>query len=183
MKNIVLSILILFFVAPELYSQDRTEKRKAYKIWVKKMDGSKVNGYLYSTTEQGINISTSSSAEDLSLILIEAENIREIRLRRKGSVGRGLGIGFLGGALIGAIIGFADGDNDDKCSPFFGGQICTEGKKSGEKATELAVGLGIFGAGVGAVVGTGKKKFLIDGNTDTYISNLVVLKNYSLVIN
>jgi hypothetical protein len=89
-----------------------------------------------------------------------------IKLRRKGAVGKGAGIGFLSGVAIGSILGFASGDRS-----FF-----TKETKAGLGA----IYIGAVGTGVGAIVGTGKKKIPIDGNVETYITQLNSLTNYAL---
>ncbi len=180
MKNIALMVLVLLFIAPGLHSQNKKEKIKVYKVWVTKIDGSNVKGFFYAADEQGITISRSITLDESDLVLVEVENISLIKIRRKGAVGKGAGIGFLSGAAVGAIIGFAEGDDDPICSSFVFGTFCFEGSTAGEKAVGGAIGLGVIGSGVGAIVGTGKKKIPIDGNTNTYITQLNSLKNYTL---
>ena len=58
--------------------------------------------------------------------------------------------------------------------------FCFEGSTAGEKAAGGAIGLGVIGSGVGAIVGTGKNKIPIDGNAETYITQLNSLTNYTI---
>jgi hypothetical protein len=175
MKVIAISVLILLFIAPGLYCQNKTGKKKVYKVWVTKMDGSKIYGFLFAANEQGISITETKSLEGLNSILVEVENIREIRVRRKGSVGRGAGWGAVSGAALGAIIGLASGDDPENQFLY--------SASAEEKAGVSAIVLGGIGGGFGAIIGTGKKKILIDGNTKVYVSQLTTLKNYSLTYN
>lgn len=169
MKNIALTVLVFLFIAPGLHSQNRKEKIKVYKVWVTKMDGSKQKGFFYAADEKGITISKSKTPDKSKLVLVEAKSINIIKIRRKGAVGKGAGIGFLSGAAVGAIIGFADGDEF----------LFPKEAKAGIAGAFI----GVIGTGVGAIVGTGKKKILIDGNAETYRIQLNSLTNYTLTRN
>ena len=163
-------LMVLLLVAPNICAQNKTKKIKVYKVWVTKMDGSKVRGFFYAADAQGVTISNSKTPDESNLLLVEAENIRLIKMRRKGAVGKGAGIGFLSGAAFGGIIGYAGGDDEP-------------GLLSATKETKAGVGaivFGLVGTGVGAIVGTGKKKIHIDGNIETYRIQLNSLTNYVL---
>lgn len=169
MKNIALMVLVFLFIAPGLHGQNKKEKIKVYKVWVTKMDGSNVRGFFYAADEQGITISKSKTPDESNLLMVEAGNISLIKLRRKGAVGKGAGIGFLSGAAVGAIIGLADGDEF----------LFPKEAKAGIAGAFI----GVIGTGVGAIVGTGKKKIPIDGNAETYRIQLNSLTNYTLTRN
>ena len=173
-------VMVLLLVAPNICAQNKTKKIIVYKVWVTKMDGSKVRGFFYAADAQGVTISKSKTPDESNLLLVEAENIRLIKMRRKGAVGKGAGIGFLSGAAFGAIIGYASGDDGLRCTSTVIGTLCFEGSTAGEKAIIEAIGLGIIGSGVGAIVGTSKKKIHIDGNIETYRIQLNSLTNYVL---
>jgi hypothetical protein len=162
--------MVLLLVAPNICAQDKTKKIKVYKIWVTKMDGSKVKGFFYAADEQGITISKSKVQDESNLLMVEAANISLIKIRRKGAVGKGAGIGFLSGAAFGAIMGYAAGDDE------FGWFSLTKE----DKASVGAISFGVVGTGVGALWGTGKMKIPIDGNAETYITQLKSLTNYTI---
>ena len=111
-------VMVLLLIAPGFYAQSKSKKVKVYKIWITKMDGSEMKGFFYAADEQGITISRSITFDESDLLMVEAGNISLIKLRRKGAVGKGAGIGFLSGAAVGAIIGFAGGDDDPSCASF-----------------------------------------------------------------
>lgn len=67
--------------------------------------------------------------------------------RARGAL-EGLAIGLPGGAVLGALIGFASGG--DTCNP---NQFCILQFSAAEKAALFAVGLGVVGALVGSIVG------------------------------
>ncbi len=170
-SHTLLVAMVLLLIAPGIYAQNKTKKVKVYKIWITKMDGSKVRGFFYAADAQGVTISKSKTPDESNLLSVEAENISLIKMRRKGAVGKGAGIGFLSGAAVGGIIGYAAGDAQEP--GFFA--LTKETKAGG-----AAILFGLVGTGVGAIVGTGKKKIPIDGNIETYRIRLNSLTNYAL---
>ena len=148
------------------------QKSKPYKVWIKQMDNPTViKGFLSSVDEYSLKIGKNISAVDsASVIIVDAERINLIKLRRKGRIGRGAGIGAASGVLLGGILGLADGDDEP-------------GWFSATKE-EKAVGGGILlvipGAAVGAGVGAIKKKIEIGGNMENYRMNIAELRTYSL---
>jgi hypothetical protein len=82
--------------------------------------------------------------------------------KRKGSVGRGLLIGFVSGAILGGLIGLASGNDEEEFSwddfPYY-----FEPRTAGEKAVSTGAALGILGGIIGGVVGAlAKKSFTIN---------------------
>ncbi len=148
------------------------QKRKPHKVWIKQMDNSTViKGFLYSADDDSVKISkTIAGIDSTSVIRVDAERINLIKLRRKGRIGRGIGIGAASGALLGGILGLADGDDEP------GWFSATKE----EKAVGGGVLLFIPGAAVGAGVGAIKKKIVIEGNMENYRKKIVELRTYSL---
>lgn len=165
---------IIFFVAIVLMFPYHliAQKSKPYKVWIDQMDNSNViKGFLYSVDEYSLKISKDKTGLDsTSVIIVDAERINLIKLRRKGRIGRGAGIGAASGALLGGILGLADGDDEP------GWFSATKE----EKATGGGILLAIPGAAVGAGVGAIKKKIVIDGNMENYSMNLDKLRAYAL---
>ncbi|MDU8885228.1 hypothetical protein RXV94_03585 [Yeosuana sp. MJ-SS3] len=168
-KTLLFSIALIIGV--NSYSQNKPDKIKVYKAWVKLMNGSIEKGVLYLADSTGVSLSDGMTSDNLQYI--EAEKIREIRIRKKGSVGKGVWIGALSGATLGAIIGLASGDDQ-------GGWF---GFSKEEKAAMNAVGFGVVGAGFGALGGNAKKKIIINGHTNIYLENLKLIKSNSLTRN
>jgi hypothetical protein len=67
---------------------------------------------------------------------------------RSAALGRGLGFGFLAGAAVGAMLGYADGD--DECAE---GDWCILDLSAGDKAVVGGAVIGGLGAAIGALVG------------------------------
>ncbi len=64
--------------------------------------------------------------------------------------------------------------------PFLALTLTVEGTTAGEKAASWAVGLGIAGTVVGAVVGSKKETFLINGDSKNYLMYFDEIQTYSV---
>ena len=165
MRPILLFLAFLMSFSYGLNAQNNSKTIQIHKVWVNSMDGSKTKGVLYSADEQSIKISKNNSFSNSNLIVVDSEKIDVIKIRRKGKIGKGAWIGAASGAGFGVALGLA-ADNDDW---------------EGVVATASGLFFGIIGTGVGAAVGTIKKKIQINGNSELYINNLSYLQSISLV--
>jgi len=165
-KIIILSIVLI--ICTNSFAQNKSDKIKVYKAWVKLLDGSKAKGVLYAADSSGVKLSDGITSDNLNTL--SAEKIKEIRIRKKGRVGKGVWIGALSGATFGAIMGIASGDDEAGWFSF----------SKEEKAAMNAIGLGTLGAGIGALVATGKKKIIINGDLNNYKIQLGLIQSYSL---
>jgi small nuclear ribonucleoprotein (snRNP)-like protein len=162
-------LLLLVFLIPFSYglnAQNNSKKIQIHKVWVKTMDGTKTTGVLYSADEQSIKISKNNSFSNSNLIVIESEKIDFIKIRRKGKIGKGAWIGAASGAGFGVVLGIAATDDNDW---------------DGVAGTVSGLFFGIVGTGVGAIVGSNKKKIQINGDSELYLSNLSFLQSASLL--
>lgn len=177
MKKIKLSVIVMLCALNILFAQEQNKKFKVHKVWVSKMDNSKVvKGTLLEANDESLIIIGKKSSE------IMVKDIYKIKIRRKGKVGKGAGIGAATGVATGLVIGFASGDDPDKTvdGGWLFGTYTVEGTTAGEKATAWAVGLGIAGTVVGAVVGSKKEVFLINGDTIKYQMYFNEIQSYSM---
>ena len=178
MNKIKLSVIVLLCSLNVLFTQETNKKFKVHKVWVSKIDNSKViKGILLEVNDESLNIIGKKNAE----IIIKIKDIHKLKIRRKGKVGRSAGIGAGIGAATGGIIGLVSGDDPDKTvdAGWFG-TWTVEGTTAGEKAVAWAVGLGITGTIVGAVVGTKKESFLINGDLGNYQTYFSEIQTYSM---
>jgi small nuclear ribonucleoprotein (snRNP)-like protein len=162
-------LFLLVFLMPFSYglnAQNSAKTTKVYKVWVTKMDGSKTKGVLYSADEQSIKIAKNKSFSSSDLIVIDGEKIDLIKIRRRGKIGRSTWIGAASGVGFGVLFGLAVDEGDG-----YGGLVTS--------ATGLF--FGIVGTGVGAGVGTIKKRIRISGNSEIFSSNLAYLQSISLL--
>ena len=158
----LLPVLALVFSLTAGHSQ----KVKTYKAWVTFTDDIRIRGTFYSAETDGLML----IGEDLNEIRIDPKKVKTISLRRKGSVGKGVWIGALSGAVVGAIAGYASGDDEP-------GWFSSTAE---EKAAGGAIFLSFPGAGIGALIGSARTVFAINGNYQTYLTRLPELEKYAL---
>jgi hypothetical protein len=146
-------------------------KKKTYKAWVTLINqNDKVKGYLYAVNDSSIVVSSSSEllADEYSASLnntIAVANIKKIRLRKKGNVGKGYIIGTSIGIVTGIILGATASEGDGFSTLAAAGMMGIVGS--------------VIGTGVGSI--SGAKRYNIDGNQDTFLISQQELKTLSLV--
>jgi len=182
MKKMKLSVIILLCSLNFLFAQEPNKKFKEYKVWASKIDKSKViKGILLEANDESLIIIGKKNSE----IIANVKDIYKIKIRRKGKGGKGAAIGAATGVATGLVIGFSSGDDPDKTVdvffPYLGSYTyIVEGTTAGEKAASWAVGLGIAGTVVGAVVGSKKEIFMINGDTSKYQMHFDEIQTYSI---
>jgi len=202
MKKIIcssISILTSLFV----FGQSPADSSKSVTIKphlanIKAMDGSTQKGWLLQAADDTVYLLAAKHKPiqvgglykpDKSAIQFSkpVPQISIIRTHKKNAVLKGTLIGLASGAVIGAIAGYASGD--DPVQPYtgdFADVFIAVGNAfamtAEEKAATSAVGLGLAGAGIGAIIGAvAKKKFIIGGNRQTYKERQHELKVRSMV--
>ena len=157
----LLTLLTLTTVHPQ--------KGKTYKAWATLMNDTKVKGILYSANEEGILLMDYTLVDTVAYL--DHAKIDVLKLRKKGNVGKGAWIGAISGAAIGAIIGFSSGDDPE-------GAIL--GATAEQKALGIGLGLAVPGTGIGALIGSGKKKYVLNGDSNKYLGCLQELRGNAL---
>jgi hypothetical protein len=148
------------------------------------MEGKKIKGWLYKTDtgnvyllpagKKALQLLNYKSVKDDRLIYnIDALQINTIALKKKNAALKGTLIGLGAGIIVGAIAGFASGD--DPQEEWF---ALTAGEK--------AFGLGIIGGAAGALIGViagvlSKTVFIIGGKKDAYRNAQAELNKRALV--
>jgi len=145
-----------------------TQKIKTYRVWATLTNGDKVNGAVSAANEEGLVILNWETRDTVARI--KGEEIKVLKFRRKGSMGRGAWIGAVSGAAAGIITGFIDGDDE-------GGWFAMTAE---EKAVAAGIGLAIPGTFIGLIVGSLPKRMVIKGDRDTYLELLPEIKMYVL---
>jgi hypothetical protein len=170
-KSLLLVVSILFIQL--LTAQDSLQfKHGTYKVTINtSSDNMGVQGYLQSLSDTSVYISSlpvkfnGYANPNSKLSSISYKEINDVRLRRKGSTARGFLIGAIAGAALGAILGYASGDDVQKnpnswCIPCF---------TAGQKAQLIGISLGAIGAGIGGLVGkSAHKTFTIKNNKESF---------------
>lgn len=157
----LLSVLALVFTLNTGHAQ----KVKHYKTWVTFTDDIRIKGTFYSADKDGLIL----IGEDLNETRIDPKTIKTISFRRKGSVGKGVWIGALSGAVVGGIAGYASGDDEP-------GWFSSTAE---EKAVGNAIFFAFPGAGIGALFGTKRTIYDINGDYQAYLALLDELNSYS----
>ena len=165
--NVILVVVLCFTIGMKAQNNDV----KIYKVWVTFIDDSKlVKGVLYDADESKVTILKNNSIEKSGLLNIKPERIHKLKLRRVGSVGRGVWVGALIGVGVGGVVGFAGGDDKGTILSY----------TAEEKAVGLGIVLGVLGSGISPLIASKKKKILINGNLDVYKQHLEEIQKYSL---
>ena len=165
---------ILLFSFHILYAQETSKKNEIYKIWVKPVDQSGViKGYLYSVNGTSIKLIDNKILDTTNLITIDSKNIDIIKWRRNGNIKKGIGYGAAGGALIGIIVGLT---TDLGISENNSGTDVAEVVGRSGLTIGTTIAYGVIGGGLGAAIGSTKKKAFIKGDTENYTKELAKLK-------
>ena len=174
-------ILIVFCYSTMLFSQNTKTKKHIYKVWISKIDNSKVIiGSLYQVNDTSLKI-LSKKGQVNSL---ETNLIKSIKIRREGKIGKGILFGALTGLAVGGISGLISGDDPDTTTDFGTlGTWTSEGTSAGYKATINGAIGALAGGGVGAVIATKKEELIISGDLETYKKHLEILKSYAIIKN
>ena len=98
-----------------------------------------------------------------NLTTISTSSIESIKVRRKGSIGKGMLIGGVTGAIIGALVSMSVANQNDKSTGIYVYPIMITG----------------CGVGLGALFGSIKIKITINGNQDNFNYSKQELTKYS----
>ena len=156
-----LSVLSLVFTLATTHAQ----KVQTYKVWVTLVNNTQVKGTLHAANENEIVILD----KDLVQINLARETIGIIKIRKKGSIGRGALLGTASGALAGGVIGYAGGDDEPGILSF----------SAEDKAAIGAILAAPVGALVGIAIGSGREEFVINGSKKVYASFLPAFQRYA----
>ncbi|MCO5723362.1 hypothetical protein [Robiginitalea marina] len=158
MKTLRPLCLLLFIFTLTAVDAQRV---RTYKVWVTLLDKTNIRGTLYAANQDLFVI----LGEDLAKLGFSPESLQEIKVRRRGKVGKGAWIGALSGAVIGGTAGLAGGDV---------GFIDAEA---------IGAGYAILGATIGVLTGmaisSGKEVYIINGDRNVYKSLLPELQQYA----
>jgi len=135
---------------------------KVYKIYVDTMDNLRITGFLEDLDSTGITVANKTPIKATERMMVPAENIKSIKMRRKGSVLKGAGYGLAVGIAAGAMTGSQASDES-----FF------------SREASIAIGsimFGSMGAITGAIIGSASKKMVIHGKVAMYHLKIPVIE-------
>jgi len=155
------------------YGQAGSKKAKVYMASISTTAQEKrIKGVLEEVRDSSVIVFTSNER-----IRIPASSIQEIKIKRKGAIGRGALAGGLTGLGLGLIIGLASGD--DKCDP---NAWCIMPMTAEEKGLAAGTVLGISGAVLGIIIGSVSKaeKIAINGDQKVFHDQVLTMRIYAL---
>lgn len=169
--------LTLFFLLKSANPTAAQEKRlKLYHAWVTRFEPNpKASGILYSSGDSTITLTSSFDPRTLGTDFSNHQQfyvneIRYIKLRRKGKIRSGLLIGAICGAAVGAVLGFK-----------YHGILADVTDPASKYVLEGTVIGGGIGGTIGTLIGLGKLKIPINGSQGWFDANYGTLWNRSYV--
>jgi len=174
MKLIAISFLLICFSYS--VAQEIPDKFRIYKTKVRLLDERKsIHGIFYSLNDTSIVLGnmlmkTNYYENNFETVNIPIENIKRLSVRRKGKEGRSIVTGLGIGALFGVILGYSSGDWDSE--PQY---------HPDSEAYFFGTAFGIFGAGIGAIVGMPSAQYRINGDQNSYVKYREKLNKYAII--
>ncbi|MGY8916120.1 MAG: hypothetical protein ACKVJF_13695 [Flavobacteriales bacterium] len=175
MGKIKIMLLLLFLGVTQIVApQNISKKSNVYRAWISILGSpDQIQGYLYKADSSFVTLTLKNSFDFNNLQTIESNRIDQIKLRKKGIIGKGVWIGALVGFGVGATAGLIGGDDPEGFITF----------TKEEYALIYGVPISILGCGVGALVSSKKTTVKIGGDQQMYIAQLEKLKGYTLMLN
>jgi len=136
---------------------DSTVNRKTYRTWVSSYKRNQLtSGILYEIKDSSVRILRAHPVmvhhKQEVMATLNARTIDNIKLRSKGSIGKGMLIGGIIGAVVGTLISVSIAKHDNKTPEVYITPIMFAG----------------FGVGLGTLFGSIKINIPINGNTDLF---------------
>lgn len=166
------TLCTLLFLCLAVYTANaqKSDAKIKYQVWVHVNDNPRpLKGALVEVQDSAIQvlqrvyIRKNSIVSTNAAMVVPVSSIRKIQVRKRSNVANGVWLGALGGVVVGAAIGYASGD--DVCPP---GAFCLFQFSAEDKAVVGSVaGIGP-GMALGAILGSGKKTILINGDQTLY---------------
>jgi hypothetical protein len=163
-------LLVTILLAASTYSQEgRKPKRMTLKLTVTDSIQRVDHGYLAAMGDSGIVMLKSPVVFDQTIAnvksnIIPYQNISQVTVKRKGSVGRGILIGGLSGMALGGIVGYITYKKPN-CQDAF---ICWDFGPGTDAAAGASLGT-LAGAALGGIIGAlAKKTWTIGGKKNQF---------------
>lgn len=165
----VILVSILINTLQSLAQETKLEIKKLNYISWTYTGADVLKGELLELREESIVVRNNSQRLDLQLLEVDINQIQWLKFRRKGSVGRGVLYGALGGIATGALIGFMSGNDPPGTFIAF---------SASDKAIVLGTLLAIPGVAIGAILGTSRIKIPIENKQSKYVEQKKRLEEY-----
>lgn len=164
LRILLMIVLTVLFIASFFScSHAQTKSKKEYRVWIKLIDGSAVDGILRQAGDSLIELMATGDTP----VRIDVADIETLAVRRSNSVRKGIAIGAVLGGLTGLIIGIATQKEPEEPDP--NNPITYPSVVASNEINKLQPLGGFFvgatgGALLGAAIGSSRKKFNIRGD-------------------
>jgi len=164
MKQIIIPVFLALMIVQAAQAQDLNIKKKKeyFRCFVYSTDGLVHKGWLGYLTDSSLLVAKnqtflqSETYPRDKMQSFDYSSLQQLKLRKKGSVGRGILYGSLIGVASGFIVGMAMGDDPPQTTMFK--------STAAEKGAALAMVGGLGGALIGGIIGAvAHKTFIIQG--------------------
>jgi hypothetical protein len=168
-----LSVILLLIQTSKLKAQ-QLSKKKVYKLKIIDKNESALKGYLISVRDSTLHLN--ERLDGSGAFEVKTDQIKLIKVRRKGSIGKGIAIGAATGGVLGYIIGYASYQEPDCTGTFF----CFDYGPESDGAAGMTLGI-LIGGTIGGIVGGSSKKFEINGDQNSFELIKPELSKYQLL--
>ena len=165
---------LLFFQSVNAQNNPKKSKKLILRASVISMQGDTSVGYISAFNDSSVEFAAKSNdlrsnTHDSTYKIFQYDDISEMRIHRKGSVGRGIIYGSIGGAIVGGIVGAITYKKPENTST-----LNQELNLSFDFGPEASIAGGaILGAAGGTLIGalfgsTARKTFVIGGDKEKF---------------
>ena len=165
-------IFLLVQISPQVLAQDSSKRirKMVFEAKVYNADNKLITeNYLLQVNDSGILLGNNPDHFSFApyssnpVTLVNYKDIGLVKIRRKGSIGRGALIGAVTGIVVGALGGLISGDDDEEFN--FPRNLIYPQQTAGQKAVSYGIMFGLLGGVTGFIVGAlAKKTFTINRN-------------------
>ena len=169
MKQFLVFTALVLVAMVSAAQEERTPRKVTLKLTLKDSIQRVEYGYLAALADSGIVMVKSPVSFDHAIRnsnnnVIPYQNLNEVTIKRKGSVGKGILIGTISGMLVGAIVGYAS-YKPVNCDNAF---ICLDFGPGYDAAAGATIG-SVLGASLGGILGAvAKTRFVIGGKKEKF---------------
>jgi hypothetical protein len=174
MKKLIFLITLFIILSLTILAQGTNKSRHpVYQSWISLNNSFlEKEGILYEVNDSTISLkdlNVQTNSDKLNLVMINYRNIKDVYLRPRHSILKGVAFGAAAGIVVGVVIGLNYEEDHNRIYSL------------DRKAVVLLDGatLGLAGAGVGALLGSIKIRIPINGRIEKYNESRGRLKSYS----
>ena len=188
--TIAIAILSLGIIQTVQAQTDSPDKGKNYQAWISTYEASRaITGGLYEIRDSSImlsnrNFSRNGSPGKVDMTKLDVRSIDVIKVRKNGSIGKGVLYGAISGLVAGGALGIlyaASVKKSDAGANDLEKSFNSAASSMAIAGTSILIGIGCIGTGigVGALIGSAKITIPINGSRKQFDQNRSILDGYS----